>query len=382
MIYLDHNATTPLAPEVLEAMGPFLTTQFGNASSYYQLGRQARHAVEEARARVAEAIGAGPEEIAFTGSGTEADNLALRGLLRGSRGDRRHIVASPTEHHAVLATCQALEGEGAEVTWLPVDGRGLVSPDDVAGSMRPDTAVVSIMAANNETGVLQPLTDIAAVTRRRGVPLHTDAVQAAGKVPIDVDEIGVDLLALSAHKLYGPKGVGALYVRPGTPVAALVTGGHQERELRAGTENVAGIVGMAAALARSQETLEIEAARQGALRDRLEKALRRRLEGVRVNGAEAPRVANTSSLSFEAVDGESVVLHLDLRGICAATGSACTTGEPEPSHVLLAMGLEHHAAQGAVRLSLGRDTTPADIDATVEALGEIIPRLRSISTLA
>lgn len=382
MIYLDHNATTPLAPDVLEAMGPFLTGQFGNPSSYYQLGRQAREAVEEARRRTAQILGARPEEIVFTAGGTEADNLALRGALGALRARGRHIIASPVEHHAVSQTCRALEQQGAEVTWLGVDDCGRVDPDEVRRGLRSDTAIVSVMAANNETGVIQPIGEIAALARERGVPVHTDAVQAVGKIPVNVGELGVDLLALSAHKLYGPKGVGALFVRSGTPLAATVTGGHQERQLRAGTENVAGIVGLAAALTRVEASRLVETKRQAGLRDHLESALQLRLDGVRVNGAGAQRVPNTTNLSFEAVDGESILLHLDLRGICAATGSACTTSEPEPSHVLLAMGLSHHEAQGAVRLSLGCDTSRDDVDHTVEALTEIVAQLRSISTLS
>ena len=382
MIYLDHNATTPLAPEVLEAMGPFLTGQFGNPSSYYQLGRQAREAVESSRQRVADCLGARADEIVFTASGTEADNLALRGVLGARRSRGSHIITCPVEHRAVLKTCQALGSEGVEVTWLPVDGQGLVDPGDVARSIRPDTVLVSVMAANNETGVVQPVREIAAAAHERGVPVHTDAVQAVGKLPVDVDDMGVDLLTLSAHKLYGPKGVGGLYVRSGTPLATTVTGGHQEREVRAGTENVAGIVGLTEALSRAVGAMAAEAERQAALRDHLERAIQERLEGVRVNGAGAPRVPNTANLSFEAVDGESIILHLDLRGICAATGSACTTNEPEPSHVLLAMGLDPHLAQGAVRFSLGCDSTQTDVDRTVEAVAEILPRLRAISTLS
>ena len=382
MIYLDHNATTPLAPEVLEAMGPYLTGQFGNPSSYYQLGREARAAVERARGQVAALLGSRPEEIIFTGGGTEADNLALRGVLQAAGSGAGHIITCLTEHHAVLETCGDLQRRGVEVTQLAVDASGRVDPDDLRRAIRPDTALVSVMAANNETGVIQPLDQIAAVTRQAGVPLHTDAVQAAGKIQLDVDGMGVDLLSLSAHKIYGPKGMGALYARAGTPLAAVLTGGHQESQRRAGTENVAGIAGLAAALSRAEAQRKAEGERQAALRDHMESALQKRLEGVHVNGDAAARVPNTSSLSFEAVDGESVILHLDLRGICAATGSACTTGDPEPSHVLLAMGLDPHRAQGAIRLSLGCDTSSEDVDTTVDALVEVVPRLRAISTLS
>ncbi|MEW6755291.1 MAG: cysteine desulfurase family protein [Candidatus Latescibacterota bacterium] len=379
MIYLDHNATTPLDPGVLEAMTPYLTARFGNASSYHELGRQARDAVEEARHRVAACLGAQDGEIVFTGSGTEADNLALRGVAQARRECGRHILTSRVEHPAVLRTCQDLEREGFEVTFLPVDGRGVVDPDDLARALRPDTVLVSVMAANNETGALQPIRQLGALARQRRIPFHTDAVQAVGKEAIDVGDLQVNLLSLSAHKVHGPQGVGALYVRAGTPLQPLVTGGEQEGGRRAGTENVAGIVGLGEALSRATATLAAQAPRLRALRDRLEAGVRARLAGVTVNAAAAPRVANTASLSFAAVDGEAVLLHLDLRGICAATGSACTTGSAEPSHVLLAMGLEPRLAQGTVRFSLGCGNTEAEVDQTVEALAEIVPALRAIS---
>jgi len=382
VIYLDHNATTPLEPRVLEAMLPYLTDRFGNASSYYQLGRDAREAVEKARDQFAACIGGRAEEIIFTGSGTEADNLALRGVARSLREKGSHLVTSCVEHHAVLETCKALAQEGFEVTFLSVDPEGRVDPDEVRRSLRPDTILLSVMAANNETGVIQPLAEISEIAREHGVLLHTDAVQALGKMPVDVKQMRVDLLSVSGHKIYGPKGVGALYVRHGTPLTSCIAGGHQERGLRGGTENVAGIVGLAEATALASQGLEPEAQRLAGLRDRLECGILERIDDVRVNSGGVPRVANTSNMSFPSVDGESILLHLDLCGICASTGSACTTDSPEPSHVLQAMGLEPRTAQGSVRFSLGRHNTEEEIDQTVEAMAEIVPRLATISSFS
>ena len=382
MIYLDHNATTPLNLRVLEAMVPYLTKQFGNASSYYQLGRDARTALEEAREKTAACIGARSEEIIFTAGGTEADNLALRGVVRALREQGNHLVTSCIEHHAVLETCRTLAEEGLEVTIVPVDGEGRVDPDEVCRKLRSGTILLSVMAANNETGAIQPLKEIAAIARERGVLVHSDAVQAVGKMAVDVDEMGVDLLALSAHKFYGPKGVGALYVRHGTPLIPTMTGGHQEFGLRAGTENVAGIVGLAEAMTIATEALEQETARLSGLRDRLERGILQQLDDVRVNSGGASRVPNTSSMSFPFVDGESILLHLDLRGICASTGSACTTDSPEPSHVLTAMGLEPRLAQGSIRFSLGHDNTAAQVDQTLEVMAEIVPQLCTISSFS
>lgn len=382
MIYFDYNATTPLHEDVLEAMVPFLTLRFGNPSSYYQLGRDARAALEQARRDVAVCLGAQPDEIVFTGGGTEADNLALRGVAHALREKGRHIVTSAVEHHAVLRTAEALQADGLDVTCVGVDASGCVNPDQVGRCIRPDTVLVSIMAANNETGVIQPIREIAAVAHAAGTLCHTDAVQAVGKVPVDVGVWGVDLLTLTAHKIYGPKGSGALYVKRGTPLLSPITGGHHEQSRRAGTENVAGIVGLSAALRIVLESLEAEGRRLEVLRQRLEDALDAQLDGVHVHGAGASRVPNTSNLSFARVDGEAVILDLDLRGICAATGSACTTHEPEPSHVLLAMGVEPRLAQGAVRFSLGKDSTASDIDQLVGVLLDSVPRLRRISSFA
>ena len=381
MIYLDHNSTTPLNDRVFDRMVPYLRDNFGNPSSYYQLARDARAAVEEARQTVAAQIGARPEEVVFTAGGTEADNLALRGVAVARRDEGRHLITTTIEHHAVLRTCESLQAEGWQISYLPVDGEGRVDPHTLRRSIRPDTTLISVMGANNETGVIQPLAEIAAVARDAGVVFHSDAVQLLGKTPLDVDTLGVDLMSLSAHKVYGPKGVGVLYVRQGAPMASVMTGGHHEHGRRAGTENVAGIVGMAAAVSLVAGDLGAGARRLESLRDRLENRVCERIDGVTVNGRGAPRVAGTTSLSFKAVDGESILLHLDLHGICASTGSACTTDSPEPSHVLLAMGVEPRDAQGTVRFSLGKDTDQRDIDTTVDRLVEIIGQLRAISSV-
>lgn len=382
MIYLDHNATTPLHPRVLEKMVPYLTEQFGNPSSFYGLGREARNGLEQAREKVAGGIGAREDEIVFTSGGTEADNLALRGVARALREKGNHIITSVIEHHAVLKTCEDLATDGFEVTFLPVDGQGLVDPEKVRRCMRPETILISIMAANNETGAVQPLREIVAAASERGVLVHTDAVQAIGKVEVDVDKLGVDLLSLSAHKLYGPKGVGALYVRRGTPLLSPMSGGHHERGVRAGTENVAGAVGLGEALVLATENRAEEMERLARLRDRLERGLQERIDDARVNSGEVERVANTTNLSFRAVDGEAILLHLDLRGICASTGSACATDSPEPSHVLQGMGLEPRLAQGTIRFSLGHDSTQEEVERTIEAMAEIVKSLRAISSVA
>ncbi len=380
MIDLDHNATTPLCPEALEAMLPLLRERQGNPSSPHRAGHEARAAVEEARRRVAARLGFEPEEVVFCASGTEADNLALRGVTRALREKGRHVVTSAIEHHAVLHTARDLERDGWEVTYLPVGPDGAVRPEALAAALRDDTVLVSVMRANNDTGVVQPVAELAALAHARGVVFHTDAVQSAGKLAERPGDLGADLVTVSAHKLYGPKGVAALCVRRGTPLSPVTTGGGHERGLRAGTENVAGIVGFAEALERTLDALAREGPRLAGLRDRLEARVLAQVDGVRVNGAGAPRVPNTSSLSFRGVDGESIVLGLDLRGICISTGSACSTGDPEPSHVLLAMGLSPRAAQGSVRVSLGRGTRKEDVDATATALAETVARLRAISS--
>ncbi len=381
MIYLDHNATTPVSPEVLRAMMPFFQDSFGNASSFYRPARTARAALEASREKVARCIGAAPQEIVFTGSGTESDNLAIRGVCRSFKGEGRHVITSSIEHHAVMKTCDDLEQQGFTITRLPVDSLGRVSPDDVRKSITPRTVLISIMTANNETGVIQPIEAISAVARERGIVFHTDAVQAFGKIPVKVDELGVDLLTISAHKVYGPKGVGALYIRKGTTIAPVITGGKHERGIRAGTENIPAIVGFAQAAETAVQHLGEESVRVAKLRDLLETAIREKIENVQINGSDAPRVPNTSSISFASVDGESILLHLDLRGICASTGSACATGSPQPSHVLSAMGLSHMQAQSAIRFSLGRENSREDVERTIEAVRETIEKLRGISSV-
>ncbi len=381
MIYLDHNATTPLHTKAFEAMVPFLKGEWGNPSSPYRFGVAAKIAVEKARKRVAECVGCMPDEIVFTASGSESDNLALRGLASALRSRGNHIITTAIEHHAILKTCKALEIGGYRITYLPVSSDGVVVMEELIENLTPDTILVSVMHANNETGVIQPVDEIAAIVKKRGIKLHTDAVQTAGKIPKQLGKLGADLISLSGHKFYGPKGTAALCIRNGTMLSPLLTGGTHERGLRAGTENVAGIVGFAEALALALEASENEGKRLKNLRDRLEERICSAVRKVKVNSAAAPRVPNTSNISFESVDGESIVLGLDLKGICVSTGSACSTEDPEPSHVLLAMGLSAKEAQGSIRFSLGKDTGEEDIDVTVSALIETVEKLRSISSI-
>lgn len=381
MIYLDYSATTPLHPRVFEAMAPYLCESWGNPSSPYRFASEARSAVEHARGRIAECIGCTPAELVFCSSGTESDNLALRGVAQALRRRGNHVVTTGIEHPAVLNTCRALERDGYRVTYLPVNGDGVVETETLVQSLGAETILVSAMHANNETGVVQPVEDIAEITRARGIVFHTDAVQSAGKLPRRLAELGADLVTFSAHKLYGPKGVAALYVRGGTPLTAVTTGGAHEHGLRAGTENVAGIVGFAEAMTLVLGSVDAEGRRLRALRDKLEDEVSTAIRDVRINGAGAPRVPNTSNMSFHGVDGESIVLGLDVRGICVSTGSACSTGDPEPSHVLLAMGLSAREAQGSIRVSLGRGTREEDIEPTVQALVETVERLRRVSSV-
>lgn len=380
-IYLDHAATTSLRPEVLEAMLPFFSEEFGNASSVYGWGRRARQALDRSRDTVARILGAAnANEIVFTSSGSEAANLAIKGVAWAYQNKGKHIITSAVEHHAVLDTFSWLEKIGFEVTVLPVDEVGLVNPDQVTAALRPETILVSIMHANNEVGTIQPISTIGAIVRKHGAFFHTDAVQTAGILDLDVEQLQVDLLSLSAHKLYGPKGVGALYVRKGVRLEPLIHGGAQEKRRRAGTENVAGIVGLAAALELAQTEREEEAVRLGKLRDRLIQGLQK-IPHTKVNGSLEHRLPNNVNVCFEFIEGESLLLNLDLRGIAASSGSACTSGSLDPSHVLLAMGLSHEIAHGSLRLTLGRENTDADVDYVLSEVPEIVGRLRAMSPL-
>ncbi len=378
-IYMDHNATTPLREDVLEAMLPYLRGEFGNASSLHYFGIQARRAVEAAREKVATALGAQLREIIFTGCGTEADNQAIKGVMFANRGKGDHIITSRIEHKAVLQTCQYLEKQGFRVTYLPVDEYGLVNPDDVAQAITGRTVLVSVMFANNEVGTIQPIGAIAQVCRERGVYFHTDAVQMVGKLPIDVNELGIDLLSLSAHKFYGPKGVGALYVRKGVRVDPLLHGGHQEWGRRAATENVAGIVGLGRALELRLGEMDAEAERLTALRERLYAGLLARIPHVYLNGHPSERLPGTLNVCFEYIEGEGIIMGLDLAGVAVSSGSACTSAELSPSHVLLAMGVHPAMAQGSIRFGLGRENSEADVDYVLEKLPPIIERLRAMS---
>ena len=380
-LYFDNAATTALHPAALAAMLPFLSDNFANPSSIYTPGRNARKAIDEARLSVASAIGAKPEEIFFTGSGTEAVNWAIKGVLEALSEKGRHIITTAAEHHATLYTCKHLEKQNTEITYLPVDAEGFVSPQAVKAAIRPDTVLVSIIMANNEVGTIQPIAEIGKIAREAGVILHTDAVQAIGHIPVNVDDLQVDILSLSAHKFCGPKGMGAQYIRKGTRIAPLLTGGAQERGRRAGTENVAGIVGLATALSSSVEALASEEKRLSALRDRLMDEILTRIPHTRLNGPRNNRLPGNVNVSFSFIEGESLLLHLDMMGCQASTGSACSSGALEPSHVLTAMGLSHELANGAIRFSLGRDNTAEDITALMEMLEKSVARLRALSPL-
>jgi len=377
--YLDHNATTPVMPAVLEAMTSVFREDFGNASSVHAFGQAAKRRLEEARRQVARILGAQPNEIVFTSGGTEADNLAILGLVRYDTRPVKHVITSAIEHPAVLETCAQLEREGVEVTRLPVNSQGLVDPDDVRRALRRHTVLVSIMHANNELGTIQPIADIARLARGAGVWMHSDGVQALGKIRVHVADLGVDLYSISAHKIYGPKGVGALFVRQGVPLGRIQFGGHHERDRRPGTENVPGAVGLAAAVSLMQSDFEQEAARLAGLRDRLEQGILERVPNVSVNGRGAPRVPNTSSLCFHGVDGEALLIALDLAGFAVSSGAACSSGASEPSHVLTAIGLERKDARSSLRFSLGRLNTEDQIKRLIEAVAEAVARLRALA---
>lgn len=380
-IYLDHAATTPVDERVIAAMLPYFGQMFGNPSSIHRSGRAALDALDQAREAVAEVLGAHYKEIVFTGGGSEADNLAIKGAALAQRqaGKGAHIITSAIEHHAVLHAFEYLEAEGFEVSVLPVDAGGLVSPDDLRAATRPDTVLASVMYANNEIGTVQPVAELGAICRERGVLFHTDAVQAAGALPLKVGPLNVDLLTVTAHKFYGPKGVGALYVRRGTPLLPQINGGGQERRRRAGTENVPGVVGLAAALRLAEQQREAWAAHCAALRDRLIAGVLERVPLAALNGHPTRRLPNNANIAFDYVEGESVLLLLDQHGVAASSGSACTSGSLEASHVLRALGLPEERAIGSVRFTVGKDTRAEDIDYVIEILPGLIDRLRSVS---
>jgi cysteine desulfurase len=378
-IYMDHSATTPTRDEVVDAMLPYYREEWGNASSVHSPGRRARQAVEESREKIAALTGAKPDEVVFTSGGTESDNLAVRGVAAARRDHGRHLITSGVEHHAVLNTCRALEKDGFEVTVLPVDQYGLVDPAELRAALRPETVLVSIMAANNEVGTVEPIAELAAIASEAQVAFHTDAVQAVGRVPVNVDELGVDLLSASAHKFYGPKGVGFLYVRSGTRLQRVQTGGHHEKGRRAGTENVPGIVGMATALELACGEIASEVDRLRGLRDRLQEGLMGSLDRVHLNGHPEKRLPHVLNLSFENAEGEAILMYLDAAGICASTGSACTSGDLEPSHVLTGMGVPAEIAHGSIRFSLGRMNTEEDVQYVMEQVPAVIERLRQMS---
>ena len=378
-IYLDYNSTTPVDRAVLDAMLPYFADNFGNASSIHSSGQRGRSAVDAARDSVAALIAAKTAEIVFTSGGTEADNLALFGSVAASNHSRKHIITTAIEHHAVLNAAQALEKQGIDVTYVPVVASGIVDPQDVRRALRPETILISVMHANNELGTIQPIEEIGRIAAEADVYFHCDAVQSAGKLPLDVNRLGVDLLSISAHKIYGPKGVGALYVRAGTPLEPQFHGGHHERDRRPGTENVPGIVGFGKAAELARVRLTTDSARIESLRDRLEKMLLNSLASVRVNGDRSRRIPNTTNLAFTAAGGEALVIALDLRGVACSTGAACSSGAVEPSHVLLAIGLSPDEARSSLRFSLGRTTTAAEIDRAADIIPPAVERLRALS---
>jgi cysteine desulfurase len=380
-IYMDYAATTPTDPQVVEAMQPCFSRIYGNPSSLHGFGQEARAAMEGARERIAAFLGAKPAEIVFTSGGTESDNFAIKGTAWANRNKGDHIITSAIEHHAVLETCRFLEKEGFSVTYVPVDGEGLVDPADVAKAITDRTILISVMHANNEIGTIQPIAEIGRIAKERGVRFHTDAVQTFGHLPFGVDELNVDLLSASAHKLYGPKGMGLLYIRKGTRITPLVHGGGQEGGRRAATENVPGIVGFGKAVELAAATIHEEKTRLTALRDRFIRGIFERLDGIRLNGHSVRRLPNNINLSVQSIEGEGMILSLDMMGIACSTGSACSSTSLEPSHCLLAIGLPHELSHGSIRFSLGRFTKEGDIDAVLEALPRVVGRLRAMSPL-
>lgn len=378
-IYLDYNATTPVAPEVLAAMLPYFSEEYGNANSIHVFGQRGRGAVEEARVSVAELLGARPAEILFTSGGTESNNHAILGVVGAAPGERKHVITTAVEHNAVLDPCRALEHRGVSLTVLPVNREGIVAPEDIRKAICPDTVLITVMLANNELGTLQPIEEIGKIAAEKGVLLHTDAVQAAGKVPVNVIRLGVHLLSISGHKLYGPKGVGALYVRRGIRLEPLMYGGHHERDRRPGTENVAGIVGLGKAAKLAMNRLKEGSGHLCRLRDLLERGLLDRIPQARSNGSRLQRTPNTTNLTFPFVEGEAMVIALDLKGIACSTGAACSSGAVEPSHVLTAIGLPPEEARATLRFSLGHQTTDGEVEYALETIPPVIERLRELS---
>ena len=380
-IYLDYAATTPTHPEVAKAMAPYFTDAFGNPSTLYSYGQEAKGAIEEARVKVAGLIGAQDEEIVFTSGGTEADNFALKGVAYANEKRGNHIITTPIEHHAVIETCKFLERRGFRVTYLPGDGYGLVDPADVRRVITDKTILISVMHANNEIGIIEPIAEIGRIAKEAGIYFHTDAVQTAGHIPVDVNKLGVDLLSMSSHKIYGPKGTGALYIRKGTKLLALMHGGEQERRRRAGTENIPAIVGLGKAVELARQEMSGEVVRLTYLRDQLIKGLLKRIDHIHLNGHSQTRLPNNVNVSVDFVEGESMVLNLDLEGICASTGSACSSSSLEPSHALLATGLSPEQAHGSLRFTLGKWTTEEEISRVLEVLPQIVAKLRAMSPL-
>jgi cysteine desulfurase len=380
-VYFDYAATTPCAPEVVAAMLPYFSDRFGNPSSMHAFGQETKGAVEEAREGIAAFLGAAPGEIVFTSGGTESNNMAVKGVAYARRGKGNHIITSPIEHHAVLEPCHFLEKEGFEVTILPVDGDGLVDPDDVRRAVTDKTVLISIMHANNEIGTIQPIAEIGKIARERGVYFHTDAVQTLGHLPFTVNDLNVDLLSASAHKLYGPKGIGLLYVRKGTRLTPFMHGGEQENRRRASTHNVPGIVGFGKAVEMAQASLEKEVRDLTAWRDKLIRGFQEKMDQVKLNGHPTQRLPNNVNISIAHVEGEGMLLSLDMLGIACSTGSACSSASLAPSHVLMAIGLPHELAHGSLRFSMGRPTTAADVDRLLEVLPPVVAKLRAMSPL-
>ena len=381
IVYLDHAATTYVRPDVFEAMKPYFCEKFGNASSIYSLGRETKKAVESAREQVAKALGAQPREVFFTASGSEADNWAIKGVAYANKAKGNHIITSSIEHPAVLSTCQQLEKEGFEITYLPVDSDGLVSVEELRAAIKDTTILVSIMTANNEIGTIQPIAELGAVAKEKGVLFHTDAVQAIGNIKIDVNEMNIDLLSLSAHKFYGPKGVGALFIRKGVKINNLIHGGHQERGKRASTENVPGIVGLAKAIEIATENIEEYNKKLISLREKTIEGIMAKVPYVKLNGHRHQRLPGNVNFSFQFIEGESLLLMLDMKGICGSSGSACSSGSLDPSHVLMSIGLTHEIAHGSLRLTFGEENSEEDVDYILSVIPEIVAKLRDMSPL-